>query len=65
MRCGADIPSQCLYAWAYAAVSVVYIYFAGKELSLGLSLDRPGNLITNPTLPLKPAPKASRKHGFV
>ena len=42
-------------------VSVVLLYIASKELSLGLSVGRPGKVTTN--LPGRPAPKTSRKNG--
>ena len=44
-------------------VPAVFIYMSSnyKELSLGLSLRRPGKVITN--LPGCPAPKSSRKNG--
>ena len=50
-------------AKANCRATFVWIYIAGKKLKLGLSLDRPGELITNLTAP--PAPKTSRKNGSV
>ena len=44
-----------------SALAVVFIYMSSKELSLGLSSGRPGQVITN--LPGRPAPKTSRKNG--
>ena len=43
--------------------SVVLMYMSSKELSLGLSSGRPGNVTTN--LPGRPAPKTSRKNSFL
>ena len=46
-----------------SCVQTLPVYIVGKKFSLGLSLDRPGKLITN--LTARPAPKNSRKNGSV